>query len=447
LRWVQVSRIRVPPALPVNRRNRTKALGEPVASGAAQSANQQLDQDVDQWEQSCISATESEANQEWAQWLPMVQADNGAVDSGNEKIDGACETAQKNVDQSAETSATGMASLDQQVAGQLAEAHQTWYVKGVQWATSNAVQVAQDQVGSDSSNPPTISAGATSIPDSTDVIQLATAQTVPFVGGSYCLGATAMLGMVEHSKGVTFAGHCFAPMGAGGGGGSSDNGPGFGSLYWHYFYQQNLAPYVNGANAICNQAANEWNDLSQGNWSNFLNEHVAFTLGNYSNSMLFQSNPELQQFAGALGNFLDPGAAQNGSTSAPLTDLVAGTAICAAEAALPKSCVTAPAGVFGEGTLGAAERPFQEILESEIIDALSTKNPGIPNPQTLSFRQILSRVRLSNPDDLLGPLTKTQVKIVVQMEDELTGELINISVNYDPATGWFGIIKPSSIQP
>ena len=197
--------------------------------GAAQSAGQQLDQDVDQWEQSCVSATESAANQEWAQWLPMVQADNGAVDSGNEKIDGACETAQKDVDQSAETSATGMASLDQQVAGQLAEAHQTWYVKGVQWATSNAVQVAQDQVGSDSSNPPTISAGATSIPDSTGVIQLATAQTVPFVGGSYCLGATAMLGMVEHSKGVTFAGHCFAPMGAGGGdGGSTAARPGDG---------------------------------------------------------------------------------------------------------------------------------------------------------------------------------------------------------------------------
>jgi len=47
----------------------------------------------------------------------------------------------------------------------------------------------------------------------------------------------------------------------------------------------------------------------------------------------------------------------------------------------------------------------------------------------------------ANPDPLLGP---NQVRYQAQFVNEFTGEVIDVSVNYDPTTGQFGTIKPAS---
>jgi len=48
---------------------------------------------------------------------------------------------------------------------------------------------------------------------------------------------------------------------------------------------------------------------------------------------------------------------------------------------------------------------------------------------------------IANPDPLLGP---NQVRYQAQFVNEFTGEVIDVSVNYDPTTGQFGTIKPAS---
>ena len=48
---------------------------------------------------------------------------------------------------------------------------------------------------------------------------------------------------------------------------------------------------------------------------------------------------------------------------------------------------------------------------------------------------------MTNSDPTLGP---NQVRYNVNMLNEVEDELTNFSVNYDPDTGSFGIIKESS---
>jgi hypothetical protein len=48
---------------------------------------------------------------------------------------------------------------------------------------------------------------------------------------------------------------------------------------------------------------------------------------------------------------------------------------------------------------------------------------------------------VAKPDPNLGP---NQVRYQAQFVDDASGEVYNISINYDPDTGLFGIIKEAS---
>ena len=58
-----------------------------------------------------------------------------------------------------------------------------------------------------------------------------------------------------------------------------------------------------------------------------------------------------------------------------------------------------------------------------------------------TFEKIMSTKKMANPEPDLGP---NQVRYQTRFRDEFTGDSYNISVNYDPDTCQFGVIKESS---
>lgn len=59
----------------------------------------------------------------------------------------------------------------------------------------------------------------------------------------------------------------------------------------------------------------------------------------------------------------------------------------------------------------------------------------------MTLEDLSSPHEVANLDPNLGP---NQVRYQATFVNEVTGETIDVSINYDPTTGQFGIIKPAS---
>jgi hypothetical protein len=59
----------------------------------------------------------------------------------------------------------------------------------------------------------------------------------------------------------------------------------------------------------------------------------------------------------------------------------------------------------------------------------------------LALEDLSAPHKVANLDPALGP---NQVRYQATFRNELTGEVIDVSINYDPTTGQFGTIKPAS---
>jgi hypothetical protein len=115
-----------------------------------------------------------------------------------------------------------------------------------------------------------------------------------------------------------------------------------------------------------------------------------------------------------------PAASNNPSTS------------CAANA----YCNSPAGGGSGSNTndnslkdrLGNAVRGELELQGDDLHETYETGEVTVPT-------------KIANPDPMLGP---DQVRYNVDMHNPVHGTTTNYSVNYDPTTGQFGTIKPSS---
>ena len=76
-------------------------------------------------------------------------------------------------------------------------------------------------------------------------------------------------------------------------------------------------------------------------------------------------------------------------------------------------------------------------------------NPDLPGwaargditAEAMSLKSISKPHKIANPDPHLGP---NQVRYQARFVNEVTGEIIDASINFDLDTGLFGIIKPAS---
>jgi RHS repeat-associated protein len=118
--------------------------------------------------------------------------------------------------------------------------------------------------------------------------------------------------------------------------------------------------------------------------------------------------------------------------------------------------------VSGEGTIGAIAgggivsmaggstgegNPPQNLwrqVEQAIQDEWASR--GDLTSDAMSLESLEGPYEVANPDPLLGE-APNQVRYQATVVNEATGETINVSIGFDPATGRFGTIKPSSIQP
>jgi len=114
------------------------------------------------------------------------------------------------------------------------------------------------------------------------------------------------------------------------------------------------------------------------------------------------------------------GAAAVGGVTLTTTGLVAGTAVVGGTILMSQS-----QGESGGG--GLRDAIEQEIQESQFSGGKIVGDIGSPKA-------------IASPDPSLGP---NQVRYQVSFADEF-GKVTQYSVNYDPATGQFGIIKPAS---
>jgi hypothetical protein len=85
---------------------------------------------------------------------------------------------------------------------------------------------------------------------------------------------------------------------------------------------------------------------------------------------------------------------------------------------------------------------FRQQVEQAVQDEWAAR--GDFTSDAMSLEHIEGPHQVANLDPALGP---NQVRYQTTFLNEATGERINISVNFDPTTGQFGTIKPSSIQP
>jgi RHS repeat-associated protein len=81
---------------------------------------------------------------------------------------------------------------------------------------------------------------------------------------------------------------------------------------------------------------------------------------------------------------------------------------------------------------------LRDAIEQAIQDELEAQ--GDLYHETYSISNVEGPDQMVNPDPSLGP---NQVRYNADMTNGVTGQRTNYSVNYDPATGEFGIIKPS----
>ncbi|QDU60276.1 tRNA(Glu)-specific nuclease WapA precursor [Planctomycetes bacterium Pan216] len=90
----------------------------------------------------------------------------------------------------------------------------------------------------------------------------------------------------------------------------------------------------------------------------------------------------------------------------------------------------------------APPKPPKNFTE-RIEEAVQTEwdQRGDLTAEAMSLRKLEGPHKMANPDSALGP---NQVRYQATFKNEFTGESIKVSVNYDPATGLFGTIKPSS---
>jgi len=95
---------------------------------------------------------------------------------------------------------------------------------------------------------------------------------------------------------------------------------------------------------------------------------------------------------------------------------------------------------YGQG--GGSGQNFRERVEQKFTEKMQGDNE--PYAESYTLKKLSGPNKMSgNKDSLLGP---NQQRWYADMENEVTGEVTTYSVNYDPDTGEFGVIKPSSIQ-
>jgi hypothetical protein len=116
--------------------------------------------------------------------------------------------------------------------------------------------------------------------------------------------------------------------------------------------------------------------------------------------------------------------------------------------AVPAEAATAIAGtgaVFsvtingGGGSGQNMPSNFNELVEQAVQEEWAQRGDLTADAMTLV--DLEGPKACANPDPLLGP---NQVRYQAQFVNEFTGEVIDVSVNYDPTTGQFGTIKPAS---
>jgi hypothetical protein len=88
-------------------------------------------------------------------------------------------------------------------------------------------------------------------------------------------------------------------------------------------------------------------------------------------------------------------------------------------------------------TIAKSGLGFRQRLEQEVIDAMKGRR-GYEYAETWELVDLSRPHRIANLDPTLGP---GQVRYQATFVDAINGKHIHISVNYDPGTGIFGIIK------
>jgi hypothetical protein len=77
------------------------------------------------------------------------------------------------------------------------------------------------------------------------------------------------------------------------------------------------------------------------------------------------------------------------------------------------------------------------MVEKEVMQRFA----GQYDTQYWSLQKLSKQHKMANPDPSLGP---NQVRYQAEFVDDATGEVYQVSVNFDPDTGLFGIIKMAS---
>ena len=95
--------------------------------------------------------------------------------------------------------------------------------------------------------------------------------------------------------------------------------------------------------------------------------------------------------------------------------------------------------VLAHNVYGAA---FEASLERSVIEEMSERAGG-ETAEAWELQQVSGPHKIANPDPNLGP---DQVRLQAQFWDTFNEETVDISVNYDPTTNQFGIIKFASGQ-
>ena len=71
-------------------------------------------------------------------------------------------------------------------------------------------------------------------------------------------------------------------------------------------------------------------------------------------------------------------------------------------------------------------------------------HPEFTTTETWELLKLEGPTKLANSDPILGVLESNHVRYQALFLDQLTDELIEISVNYNKLTGEFGIVKLAS---
>ncbi len=82
---------------------------------------------------------------------------------------------------------------------------------------------------------------------------------------------------------------------------------------------------------------------------------------------------------------------------------------------------------------------FQQQLEQAVQDEWAVR--GDSTSDAMSLQDLSAPHEVANRDPALG---SDQVRYQATFVNEVTGETIEVSINYDPTTGRFGTIKPAS---